>query len=375
MKTYNYFLVEQDPENWINELNNSILLSQDEYKTLKDSFYPVTHKNLKELIFHITEIQKNPDQAYIMKELLNMPGYIQIVKYYEDKINNLLKTDNQIKDLKIKIKYLFKILDTKALSVIHESSLRELSRTISNILKIESPEEVKEILSNGFRIFEKAFDVFSETTLSCLQNIGNSIYTTNNSKLVEWFLQKLISLGFQYPQIKGTTEEWQVKSNRAHLKNIRTWLELIENNPRWSKILMSALIINLRLCGVHINDTDIFQKDLTKLLNSDIAPVYHLVKLAAKLFPVYFNEIGAEGKLREVSTEIDEITARADILVHFLRKQSHVESSARVVDFIEVVINFWLTKDKIILKDFLPEDIYNRLATSGRFVDELNIIF
>ncbi len=373
LKTYDYFLTEQDPINWIKDLNN--LLSTEEHKTLENLFYPVSHKNLEELISHINGFQKHPDQTFILRELLNMPGYIQIVRYYEDNINNLIKTDDQNKLLKIKIKYLHKILDTKTLSVIHENSLREISRSISNIIKIESLEEIKEILSNTFRIFEKTFNVFPETTLSCLQNIGNSIYATNNNKLVEWFLQKLISLGFQYPQIKGTTEEWQVKSNRAHLKNIRTWLELIENNPKWSKTLMSALIINLRLCGVHINDTDIFQKDLTKLLDSDIAPVYHLVKLTAKLFPVYFNEIGAEGKLREVSTEIDEITGRADILVHFLRKQSHVESSARVVDFIESIINFWLTKDKTVLKEFLPEDTYNRVNNSGRYVDELYVIF
>ena len=90
-----------------------------------------------------------------------------------------------------------------------------------------------------------------------------------------------------------------------------------------------------------------------------------LVKQLAKLFPVYFSEIGSEGVLRDVSAEIDDVTGRADSLIHFLRKQSHVESSARVVDFIEEIINFWRTKDKTHLKRFLPEDIYQQVRSSG----------
>ncbi len=88
----------------------------------------------------------------------------------------------------------------------------------------------------------------------------------------------------------------------------------------------------------------------------------------AKVFPVYFSEIGAEGPLRQISTEIDEATHRTDELVHFLRKQSHVESSARVVDFIEAAIHFWITEDKSLLKDFLHEDLYRAAQTIRTFL-------
>jgi pyruvate,orthophosphate dikinase len=374
LKSYDYFISEEDPANWFTQTND-YMLNKDEYKALEELLYPVSHANLKNLILHLNNIKKYSDQILLLKEFLSMPGYINLVKYYEDIINKLKKPDDQNRNLKIKFDYLIKILDIKAISVIHENTLREINRTVSNFIKIGKPEQIKAILSNTFRIFGKAFREYPETTLYCIQNIGNNIYDANDSKLVEWFLQKVCSLGFQYPDIKGTTDEWQVKSNRAHLKNIRTWFELIEKNPKWSKSLMSALIINLRLCGTHINDTDVFQKDITNFLNSDITPVYHLVKLTAKLFPVYFSEIGAEGKLREVSTEIDEITGRADILIHFLRKQSHVESSARIVDFIEEIFRFWLTKDKTGLKEYLPEDIYDRISTSGQYIDGINIIF
>jgi len=100
-----------------------------------------------------------------------------------------------------------------------------------------------------------------------------------------------------------------------------------------------------------------------------------LVKQLARLFPVYFNDIGAEGSLRDISTRIDEITHRRDVLVHFLRKQTHVESSNRVISFIEAVFAFWQTKDKKCLEPFVPPNIYEQINAGGHYVDGMHRIF
>ncbi|MEW6570653.1 MAG: PEP/pyruvate-binding domain-containing protein [Nitrospirota bacterium] len=374
VETYEYLLKEEDPADWFKR-GTDFHLSGDEERKFEELLYPVSHANLRELIDRLHEISGSSDQRHALKELLEMPSYVQIVKFYEDISNRLIKTGDDHKDLVIKIVYLLKIMRSRAFSHIHENVLREMNRTLSIFIRIGKPELNIAVLEKIFDVFAWTLREYPETTLYCLENTGKEIYGTAESKIVDWFLQKVISLGFQYPQIEGVTDEWQVRSNRSHLKNIRTWLVLMENNPKWSKPLMSALIINLRLCGVHINDTDVFQKDITKLLNSDIKPVYHLTKVMCKQFPVYFNEIGSEGILRQVSTEIDEISGRADILVHFLRKQSHVESSARVVDFMEEVIRFWLTRDKTPLKTFLPGDIYEQVSSRGPHIDDVSIIF
>lgn len=372
--TFEYWLGQEDPLHWLKQ-SIHFMVSGENQKELERLFYPVSHAHLKELLGHLNGLRKAEDQYTHLKELLQLPGYMQLVKSYEDVAGMLAITNDVHKDLNIKLMYLLKVMETGGLSAIHENILREINRTISNIVRIEEPEQIKSSISDIFIVLKNSFKKYPDTALSCVQIIGNEIYNKGISNLVEWYLQKIISLGFQYPDIHGVTDEWQVRSNRAHLKNIRVWLELIENDPKWSKSLISAMIINLRLCGVHISDTDIFQKDITKLLNSETKPVYHLVKQLTKIFPVYFSDIGAEGPLREVSTEIDESTHRADILVHFLRKQSHVESSARVVDFIEEVINFWRTKDKKPLKEFLPEHVYQQIKPSGSYIDNLHAIF
>jgi len=57
--------------------------------------------------------------------------------------------------------------------------------------------------------------------------------------------------------------------------------------PRWTKQLLSALIINLKIGGVFVRDTDLLQKDISALLNSDITPAFNLVMQLARLLPIF----------------------------------------------------------------------------------------
>ena len=125
-------------------------------------------------------------------------------------------------------------------------------------------------------------------------------------------------------------EDWQLSVNQNHIKNIRVWLELIEYSESEMEKLLSALIVNLRIGGIFISDTDLFQREITKILNSNIAPFYKKVKQLTRIFPVYFNEIGAEGEIRKVTTTIDEIYHRQDKLVHFLRNKCILKAIIRL---------------------------------------------
>ena len=122
-------------------------------------------------------------------------------------------------------------------------------------------------------------------------------------------------------------------------------MHIIESNPALYERLAAALNVQLRLGGVYIADTDLFQRDVTRFLNADIRPIYFVAKQLLRAFPVYFNDVGAEGELRAVTTEVDEIGERRDTLMHFLRKQSHAESSNRLVDFSRAVLLYWTTLD------------------------------
>jgi pyruvate,orthophosphate dikinase len=374
--TYQCWLREEDLLTYCTE-KIDFSLSEKEHSELRDLFYPVSHANLRELVAHLKDLEgsENRDPLGYLEELLKLPGYMQVVGFYEDLLGLLPKTRDKGKNQALKMILLSKVLETRGLSSIHENTLREMSRTLAGIVKTEKPQHLRELLFGPLDVLKKSFAIHPEATLFCIQGVGNEIFSSGDSDLVEWFIQNLISIGFQYPEVSGLTDDWQVRSNKTHLKNIRIWLELIEKNPKWSKSLISAMIINLRLGGVHINDTDLFQKDITTLLNSDIGPVYWFIKQLAQVFPTYFNEINAEGELRDVSTALDNAAKTADPLVHFLRKYCHVESSSLIVDLIEEIFTFFLTRDKRTLERFLPEDVLHRVPTSGPFVDDISTIF
>ena len=169
-------------------------------------------------------------------------------------------------------------------------------------------------------------------------------------------IEDILYWKFQYPDIRGATDEWETVVNPYHLPKIRCWMRIIESNPALFERLAAALNVQLKLGGVFIADTDLFQRDVTRFLNADIRPIYFVAKQLLRTLPVYFNEVGAEGELRAVSTRIDEICNRRDTLMHFLRKQVHAESSNRLIAFSHEVLRYWLTMDTECLEPFLSSN-------------------
>ncbi|MGO9380377.1 MAG: PEP/pyruvate-binding domain-containing protein [Dissulfurispiraceae bacterium] len=375
-ETYSYWLKQADPAAAIYNLEG-LDVAEKQKNELDELFSPISHANLTGLSTRLGSFSEGNTKEVLasLKDLLNLPSFSQIVSFYEDVSGRLPASGDALKDFRLKTTLLANILSAGGMSEIHETTIREMGRTLASFTRTVERSQIREIFTPPLKSLREAFPKYSDTTLYSIRLIGSEIYELEDSGLVEWFNNELISFGFQYPKVGGMTDEWQLIANKSHLQNIRTWLELIGRNPKWSKSLISALMINLSLAGVQINDTDLFQKDISKLLNSDVRPVYNFIKQLAKGFPTYFNVINAEGELREVSTALDDATHTTDPLVHFLRKHSHVESSSVIVDFAAEVFRFWLAKDKLPLKRFLPEDVYDKISESGQFVDDMHAIF
>jgi pyruvate,orthophosphate dikinase len=266
-------------------------------------------------------------------------------------------------------------MNIPGLAVNHEDVLRDINRTLNWLIANQKPRYVHSLIRKTFSILKVSATRFPSTSITCIDNMGREIFQTGNRELINYFIDAVIDLGFQPPMIKGVDNEWQIQVNSAHIQNIRTWMNLIQLQPSKSMRLLSNLIIHLAVSGVFIKDTDLFGRDITCFFNSGIAKVYNLSKQLARLFPVYFNDIGAEGELREISTRIDEICHRRDPLIHFLRKQSHVESSNRIIGFMDAIWHFWNTRDKNPLMPYMPPNIFMAIETHGNYIDGLHTIF
>jgi pyruvate,orthophosphate dikinase len=365
--TYTYWLHQDDPMTWFEaEAETEHLPVFDEI------FADISHRKLtacrERLQILITG--DAADSSGLLEKLLTLPTYREIVDIYKNMPMVLWKSSENItRRNHWKVIFLFHIMNISGLSLIHEETLREINRTLSWLIGNESHRNIMRLIEKTFSILKYRTQEFPVTALNCTLNMGQGVYKTDDSDLVNFFINSVIDLGFQTPMIGGVGNDWQIQANSAHIQNIRTWLALIELNPKWSNRLLSCLIIHLCLEGVFIKDTDLFPRDITQLLNSDIGPVYNLVKQLSRVFPAFFNDIGAEGELREISTRLDETTRRKDVLIHFLRKQSHVESSNQILGFMDAVLDFWKTGNKTVLAPFVPPNIYQQIELSGPFID------
>ena len=372
--SFTYWLKQEDPISWIglsmdvNELDEK----------LQHILREVSHKKIltwrKDFESIIQTLDQKPRHA--SQQLTNLVGYQDFVsRIWAVPKKILLESGDDLRGLHLKLTFLFYIIHIPGLYTIHVQALRDINTTLSLLIGDKDFKKDINIINQAFSLLKEHKGKYPETVLDCVHKIGEAVYKTSKIELINHFIDRTVDHGFQFPMIAGTGEDWQIKSNSAHVKNIRVFLDLIGQHPKKSRRLLSALIISLAIGGVFIKDTDLFPRDITKFLNSDIAQVFNLVKQMSRLLPAFFNEIGAEGQLRDISTQLDESCQRKDVLIHFLRKQCHVESSSRIVDFIKEVILFWKSGNKKNLTPYLPPSIYSAIESSGPFIDGPKIIF
>jgi pyruvate,orthophosphate dikinase len=346
-------------------------------RDLEAIFDPIVHQTIQAQQAALKKLigQEQWPLRQMLKEMLAFKDHQHIAKDYRRIPDQLLELGGQNDSgYHWKAIFLFQAMNIPGLANDHEDILREINRTINWLIANQKPRRVHNLIQKTFSILKAHMARFPSTTITCVDNMGREIFQTGNSELIKYCTDAVIDLGFQTPRIRGVGDDWQIQANKAHIQNIRTWMNLIRLQPEKSKRLLSNLIIHLAVSGVFIKDTDLFGRDITRFLNGPIGPVYNLCKQLARLFPVYFNDIGAEGELRTVSTRLDEICHRRDPLIHFLRKQSHVESSNRIIGFMDAVLYFWATRDKTRLATYMPPNIFNSIESEGPLIDGVHAV-
>ncbi|MBF0614626.1 MAG: phosphoenolpyruvate synthase [Magnetococcales bacterium] len=343
----------------------------------------ISHRTLRVAKEELRLLSESVPALEILHRLALLPSYLDIVRGYREAANALgrlpAKVEHSADSEQLaesrKLRFLFHILETDGLSIIHEETLREINRVLAHLVALQqSYEELRDAFLRTFAFLKVNVVKYPLTALQCIEALGLEVFKRDNSRLVEAFLEQAVRFGFQYRTVTGMGSDWQPICNPAHLNNIRVWLNLINLNPKWCSTLLSALIINLKLSGTLIRDTDLFQKEITRLLNGPVAPVFNLVKQFARMLPVYYNEIGAEGELRDVSTELDELSQRQDRLIHFVRKACHVESTNLMVDLVEEILNFWYRGEIRHLAGLVATPILETIQIPGPWYDGVHLV-
>ena len=372
-ETYRFWLEREDPCSWLSQQGEEPCEGLPWFEDCLPLGHARVREHLRILEEKILPEADNIKAVEMMTGLIDFHDLTQLYFHLPEKLAKFQEKYPQASHLAMMMR--LKVMDIKGLEAIQEETLREINFEIGRWISREPREKLESLLERIFGVLEVSLQNYPQAALQIIRTIGLEILDTDDRPLIDYFVRRIVRLGFQPPLLGQVSQHWQIPVNSAHLPNVRIWLEIIKRNPRRTRALLSALIVNLSLGGIFVRDTDLFQKDVSYLLNAPIRPVYNLVKQLTKLFPVYFSQIGAEGQLRTVSTDIDEITGRSDRLIHFLRKQSHVESNNIVVTFLQAIIEYWLTRDKSYLEGLIPVEVYMDVPESGPLVEDVHKIF
>ncbi|MCD4652621.1 pyruvate phosphate dikinase, partial [bacterium] len=311
---------------------------------------------------HVKSQLDNCENWEDFSKIQDFVGFSDHFREARDAISNSLK----------QAYYILYLLKQPGMMYVRDSLLWDLNRVIQKIGSELQEEKINGFIDRLFMFFNRLKTGHESTVLDCILTLGKAVYSRNSIACIDHFINKVVEFGFISPNCPITRRSWQIEVDPNHVKNIRNWLEIIECRPERSKKLIAALVINLKINGMFISDTDLFQRDVTRLLNSDIENAYQIVRELCRVFPVYFNEIGAEGLLREVTTSIDEYSGRQDKLIHFLRKQIHTESNNTHIYLVEQIAYFWYSGDKSKIVNLVPIDVATSMKNTGRWFDPIH---
>ncbi len=342
---YRYWQHTSQVEDWIG--NKRQMLTEDEIQKVCDE---IGHP-------YFDRLNAKLNSADTWEKLTDLPHFEQIAKRFSE-------SEQAFPHFITKFHYVFFLLHLPGMENQRERLIWNMDRMMRDAIDEMPQDELIPFIDTIFDLAEELKKDYMSAVLDFQQTLGLKIIDvdqTEQKEIVNYFEKKLIAFGFVTPGNVFVGEDWQLSVDENHIKNIRVWLELIEHSKTPMEKLLSALIVNLKLGGIFLSDTDLFQREITKVLNSNITPYYKMVKQLTRIFPVYFNEIGAEGEIRNVTTNMDEISGRQDKLVHFLRKQVHTESNNTLIALTFDVFKFWSDGNLDLLKPILPNNVFESI--------------
>ena len=357
-ENYSFWQSTSQVENWIE--SKSDILSETEINDVQQEIGKP----------YFDELNAQLDVASSWETLIDLPNYEQIAKRF-------MESDKAFSHFITKFHFVFFLLHLPGMENQRERLIWNMDRMLREAVDELEQNELIPFIDTIFELAEELRHDYMSAVLDFQLTLGKKIIDVDQTELkeiVNYFEKKLIAFGFVTPGEVFVGEDWQLSVDENHIKNIRVWLELIEHSKHPMEKLLSSLIVNLKLGGIFLSDTDLFQREITKILNSNITPYYKKVKQLTRIFPVYFNEIGAEGEIRNVTTNMDEISGRQDKLVHFLRKQVHTESNNTLIGLTLNVFKFW--SDGIVenLRPILPNNVFDSIDTSSEWFTYIHAI-
>ena len=190
--------------------------------------------------------------------------------------------------------------------------------------------------------------------------VGEALVATGDDNLLSCYADILLSVIIAAPKVfRFSSDTWAEIVDPLHLERLSKLLYILGLNSKRFVEVLTHLTCNLFITGVFIPDDKLFQRNVSAYLNTGAVRDNFLANyIFLQRLPVYFNEVGASGRLRDYSTELD--SWGNDVILYFLRKQTHANASNYNVRLIEQIIKAWVYSDPDVLRGWVPDDILQK---------------
>lgn len=233
-----------------------------------------------------------------------------------------------------------------------------MSRLIRRLAGLERSDICKLLLTHVEQLGEsfRSDIALNREFASAILHAGDDLLTAQYNRILERILIPAPGIsGFSY-------ETWAEVINPLHLERLTQFLDTLKLDAEAFKQILVQVICNLYISGVFIPDDRLFQREVSAYLNSvKTADDYLLHYMLLKKLPVYFHDVGATGRLRDDTTEIDSWSN--DTILYFIRKQTHVNASNHLIHIVGEVIRSWVYNNPDFLKGVVPEDVLKTFHT------------
>ncbi len=207
--------------------------------------------------------------------------------------------------------------------------------------------------------------------------VAASVLHSGDGTLIGRYTGLLRRILIPSPGVTGfSSETWAEIANPLHLRLLTKFLAVLRTDSEKLRDVLVHVVCNLYLSGVFIPDDRIFQREISTHLNADtLRRDFLLNYLLLKKLPVYYNEVGATGRVRDHTTEID--SWGNDPVLYFLRKQVHVNASNYNIRLVEAVIRAWVYNNRDLLTGAVPDDVLYTLdgGLLARYAAAVNPVF
>ncbi len=343
-------------------INNTIIRSLEGFIDERDSLLleDFSEKRRKEMALKIIQVEKRFNSHADIQEILERIDEID-VRFFDDvqMVNALFeviaKNIERIASQNLSAAFMevFTILDRFS-----SDAYKSVITSITKLMKKLTDSGMTETCEVLLGLIEEGEHELRDT-ITFNEDLASSFL--KNTDLLQKYKGILKQILIPPPKISGFSDEtWAEIENPLHLKRISGFLTIVKLDFEKLKDILIHLICNLSISGVFIPDGRLFQREISAYLNArPIDESYRLHYMLLKKFPVYFHDVGASGRIRDLTTDID--SWGNDPVIYFMRKQVHVNASNYNIALIEHMINAWVYDQPDFLEGVVPEDIFKTI--------------